>query len=141
MKEESIESVYEKHLKNEPKIISEHGFETKEHIKWHIEKENLRLVMTIPKEKRQEIMEYLKHGYTIGETAEHFNIKDHMAVGYLLYARYIHNMAVETAKEQMKDYVLHWTYFIAKEMRRLRNNATSIKNWFKRKRSHEDSDA
>lgn len=84
---ESIEEMFEQHLRNKPVkfyLFEKMRMKTDKYIEWEIKKENLELVKSIPKEKRNEILKYLKTGATIGDTAKHFKIRDHMAVSYLL---------------------------------------------------------
>lgn len=56
MSNETIEQIYEEHLKKEPKKFArffpeiKQGIETLEHTRWRIEKDTLELVKTIPKE-------------------------------------------------------------------------------------------
>ena len=90
MQENSIELIYEEHLKKEPTQYERFyndinmGWETKEHIRWKIEKDNLELIKSIPKEKRIEALNLIKKGKTCGEVARELGIKDHMAVFYLI---------------------------------------------------------
>ena len=86
----TIEELYEEHLKKEPEQFArfypeiEFGIESSEHIKWKIEKENLDLVKLIPLKKRKEILNHLKSGNSVGQTAKDFGIENHMAVFYLI---------------------------------------------------------
>lgn len=90
MEDKSIELIYEEHLKNEPIEYQRFypeikmGIETKEHIRWKIEKDNLELVKSIPKEKRIEALNLIKKGKTCGDVARELGIKDHMVVFYLI---------------------------------------------------------
>lgn len=86
----SIEQIYEEHLNKEPTQYERFypevnmGIETKEHISWKIEKDNLELVKSIPKEKRIRALDLIKKGKTCGEVARELGIKDYMAVFYLI---------------------------------------------------------
>lgn len=85
----TIEEIYNAHIEKEPnpshKILTkEYSIETEEHIKWRIVKESIQSVMDIPKEKRQEVLDHLKKGNSIGKTAEYFGFSS-TSVGNLLY--------------------------------------------------------
>lgn len=90
MTEETIEQIYEEHLKKEPEKYDIYysdvnmGIETKEYIHWKIEKDNLELIKSIPKEKRIRALDLIKKGKTCGEVAKELDIENHMAVFYLI---------------------------------------------------------
>jgi hypothetical protein len=64
-----LKKVYDEHLKNEPEKFERYylqkfkvEMETSEHIRWRLEKENMEGVLSIPKEKRQEILNRIRKG-------------------------------------------------------------------------------
>jgi len=90
MNEQTIEQIYEEHLKKEPRKYDKFyesvgvGIQSDSYIKWKIEKENIELVKSIPMDKRIEALKLLKKGKTCGTVARELGINNHMAVFYLI---------------------------------------------------------
>lgn len=80
MNEIELEEVYENHLKKKPKQYSKffkdinRGIETMGYISWKIKAKMLSNAVKIPKEKRQEVLDELREGLTIGEVGKKLEI-------------------------------------------------------------------
>ena len=86
-----MEEIYENHLKQKPKQYSKffkdinRGIETNKYIDWKIRKKMLKDAVEIPKEKRQEILDTLKEGLTIGEVGRKLKIDSEIVSTVLYY--------------------------------------------------------
>ena len=80
MENKTIEQFYEEHLKEEPERYSKEfkkkynvEMKTSEWIAWDIRNKDLESLKRINPKKRSLIMDYLKKGNNVGETAKKFN--------------------------------------------------------------------
>lgn len=87
----SIEEMFEEHIKQEPKEYDvyfkevDRGIESSEHIRWRLKKERLEKVKNLSNELRNKIFSKFKQGgISIKEVADYFQVNSE-AVGALIY--------------------------------------------------------
>lgn len=90
MENTTLESIYQEHMKKEPKRYSKffkeinRGIETGDYITWKIKGKQLSEAIKVPRNKRQEVLDTLKKGLSIGETGKELKI-DSEVVSTILY--------------------------------------------------------
>ncbi len=91
MSERTLEQIYTSHLKREPKRYLKffeeinRGLETDEYISWKIKEKMLEEASKVPIEKRQEVLETLKKGLSIGEVAIKLKLSSEVVSTVLYY--------------------------------------------------------
>jgi len=91
MSEKTLEQIYESHIKSAPKRYLmffadiDRGLETGDYISWKIKGKQLKEASKVPIEKRQEVLDELRKGLSIGEVAEKLELSSEVVSTILYY--------------------------------------------------------